>query len=1275
MASRQSMTTAAVAADSREPRRGVLAPFVPRLALELAGQGVPTWNNIDGSMLSADISGFTALSEKLAGKGKAGAEEITGLINTCFTALIDAAYRHDGEVIKFGGDALLILFRGDRHQRRSANAGLAMQGALRSSAAAKRADLTMTVGVAEGPFDVFLVGSDYRELLVTGPRASEVIRLEGEAAKGDTLVAPSIASHLPATMNVREESGGVVIIGSSDDELIGPDTTPPPSDSDLTHYVPRQVREQLAAFSDLGGEHRLVAVGFVMVTGVAAALDDLGPTGVATALGDVVDAVAAAGDEFGVTLLHTDIAPDGVKFVVCAGAPLNPGDTADAMLRAALRIAEVRSPFVIRQGVQSGRVFAGFLGSPFRRTYTLMGDPVNTAARMLGPAGDREVVAVATVLENTRTVFNSEALEPFLVKGKSEPIVAHRIRSATDQVRGASGGPALIGRAEEVDVVLSAIERLDRVVEIVGPAGVGKSRLVEAATSSATLSDDVSQFRGSCTPYGGSSPYSAFRPIVREGSGIPLEADGEVAGELLSRLVGSTAPHLLPMLPLLAVPFGALVPSTPEADAIDPRFRRARVHDLVVEFLDALAPGPLLLVLEDAHWIDDASAELLDHLVAESAQRPWAAVITRRPESRWQLDDAPEHVVRIELSPLEAEEIRRLVIGECRRALSDSELGAIVGRSAGNPLFAIELTRAVTTGGTRGVELPDSVEVLIASRIDALAPDARRLVRIASVFGTQSTVEHLAAVARSEGVDAHVGDPALGDILVRRSTDEVAFTQALYRDTAYEGLPFQQRRRLHELVADTLAAGRDDLRPIAALLALHFGEARRHREAYAHATVAAADAMAVYAHREAAELLERALRSGRYRREVDATARAGLYEQLGRSLEYAGELPLAEKAYQRVRGLTDDLDVTVNVMRRQARIRQKQNRLTSAIRLLATAERLLTSAEQHPWVHHRLAEMHLNLAGIRMDQGRLDEARHHGELAEQHAAMAGDDALRVQAYGAIVGSLSSWDEAQRYVEPGLGDSAPTDAYEARSILAINLGMCAYFAGQWDQAVQFYELGRDAADAMGNVTAGALAAMNLAEVLVDQGHLEPALDALAHVQRILGAAGYHAALLYADLLQGTAEVRLGRLDDALPRLQRCAEEFRAGSMQLYALEAELRMAEAHLQRRDLRTASTLTAQVIEAAASTSRQGVVLARAERLSGLVALAEGDAATAQSLLTAALARCRGEGLRYELALTASVLAEIAEDGQPLRVEAEQIFDELGVVAGQRYWNSTFAV
>ncbi len=806
--------------------QSTLTAFVPRLAVELGQAPIPSWTSVEGSMLSADISGFTALSEKLAGKGKAGAEEITSLINTCFTALIDSAYRYGGEVIKFGGDALLILFRGENHERRAADAGLLMQRALHSSPAAKRANLTMTVGAAAGPFDVFLVGSDYRELLITGPRASEVIRLEGEAAKGDTLVDPLIAAALPDDMKLREEHGGWVITGSTGDTPSGPRERDL-GDDDLTPYVPAAVVEQLSAFADLGGEHRLVTVGFVMVVGIAEQLDRLAPMGVATALGQLVDEVVAACANFGVTVLHTDIAGDGIKFVLCAGAPVSPGDTTDALLQAALVIAASDSHFVIRQGVQAGRVFAGFLGSPYRRTYTLMGDPVNTAARMLGKADDRDIVVVASAVDDTRTVFETELLEPFLVKGKTEPITAAKVRGLTGHVRRDSAGTRLVGRQKELDVLTHAIGELDAVVELVGTAGVGKSRLLDAAWSAA---EGLTIYQGACTPYGAAVPYSVYRPLMRSGSGIPVDASAELTGNRLTDIVAEYAPDLAPMLPLLALPFGAKVPSTPEADAIDPEFRRSRIHEVVVDFLDATLSGPILLVVEDAHWIDDASGDLTNHLVVASSDRAWAGIITRRPEGAWEIPEA-DHVVNLHLEPLDDEAIRQLAIDVSSRPLADRDLDLVAGRAQGNPLFAVELAKALSEAGTDGAELPDTIEQIIASRFDRLDPSARRLIRVASVLGNLFHEGIVAALlgAVDDSADAEVAfaEATESGAIVRRAGSSWAFTHALYRDTAYEGLPFTQRKQLHRLAADDdRGASAVDPTAVAALLSLHYSAGR-----------------------------------------------------------------------------------------------------------------------------------------------------------------------------------------------------------------------------------------------------------------------------------------------------------------------------------------------------------------------------------------------------------------------------------------------------------------
>jgi class 3 adenylate cyclase/tetratricopeptide (TPR) repeat protein len=1232
-----------------------LTPFVPVLAPELGARPGSHWNSVEGSMLSADISGFTALSEKLAGHGKAGAEEVTELVNACFTALIDSAYEFGGEVLKFGGDALLILFRGDAHERRAIDGALSMQGALAASGAARRANLSMSVGVADGPFDVFLAGSEHRELLITGPRASEAIHLEASADRGETLASPAAAAAVPPQMHGRSHDGGIAVTAGSGSEPTGP-LERRPSHGELGDFVPRAVVDQLGAFEGLGGEHRIVSVGFVQASGVAEVLVNSGAERTAAAFGDLVDHVVEVATPFGVTLLHSDIAPDGVKLILCAGAPVNPGDASDALLQAAVRISAIDSPLEIRQGVQTGRVFAGFLGSPHRRTYTIMGDPVNTAARMLSQADDRDVVAVSAVVDDTRTIFITNELEPFRVKGKSEPIRAHRVIDSSDRVRRGETRSPLIGRGPELETLARAVGELGEIVVLTGPAGVGKSRLLDAAWDAA---EGVTIFRGACTPYGSTSPYSLFRHLLRTGSGIDVDLDPTTTGKQLTKIVRAFAPHLIPKLPLLAVPFGGLVADTDETRAIEPAFRRPLIHEAVVEFLDSTLSGPIFLVIEDLHWADDASGELVNHLMRAAETRAWTGVVTRRPEGAWTIPEELSNVTELVLEPLDENAIRSLAIEVAPRALSDNEVDAIVERSGGNPLFAVGLATALGTSALDG--LPDSIEALIASRIDNLDPDARRTIRLAAVFGREFDLHDVEAIAGD--AELVLQDVDRFDGLVETlGHGGLAFTHAMYRDVAYEGLPFRRRRELHGRVGEHLEASTDDPSSLAALLSVHFSEAGRHDKSWTYSTLAGQSALDSFANEEAARSLERALKSARYHRGVDASMKADTFRLLGNAHEFRGDLQSAYRCYEQQRRLAPELANVVNAMRRMARARQKQGNLTSATKLLFAAERKLQGVRRDAWVHRLLAEIHLNIAGIRMDQGRQFDARNQGERAEYHAMKAGDDALRVQAYGAIAGALTSWDEAEPYAD-GLELARELDAYEAASILATNLGMSAYFAGEWRLALGFYEQARVAGRTMGNVTASSIAAMNAAEILVDQGHVDAAIDVLHDACRVFEAAGYESALLYAQLNLGTALNRRGDAADAQRMLEQCARGFRKGSMQLYALEADIRLGECRLAAGDDRDAAGIFEKALADAGQLARGRVIEARAHRLLAIAALRSGDLDGAAAAAHDAESICRRDDLLFELALALLVRHDVTSEREPMD-EADHILRDLGVIA-----------
>ena len=1115
-----------------------LAAFVPRLAVELGRGVVPSWTSVEGSMLSADISGFTALSEKLAGKGKAGAEEITSLINTCFTALIESAYQYGGEVIKFGGDALLILFRGDNHERRAADAGLLMQRALHSSPAAKRANLTMTVGAAAGPFDVFLVGSGYRELLITGPRATEVIRLEGEAAKGDTLVDTLIAERLPADMKLRDEHGGWVITGSTGDEPSGPGERHL-GDGDLSPYVPAAVVEQLSAFADLGGEHRLVTVGFTMVIGVAAQLERLGPDGVATALGQIVDDVVEACDAYGVTVLHTDIAPDGLKFVLCAGAPVSPGDTTDALLQAALQIAGSTSPFVIRQGVQAGRVFAGFLGSPYRRTYTLMGDPVNTAARMLGKADDRDIVAVASAVNDTRAVFETEELEPFLVKGKTEPITAAKVRGLTGHVRRDAAGTRLVGRQHELDVLTRAIGELDTVVELVGTAGVGKSRLLDAAWGAA---EGLTIYQGACTPYGAAVPYSVYRPLLRSGSGIPVDASAELTGNRLTDIVGEYAPELLPMLPLIALPFGAKVASTPEADAIDPEFRRLRIHDVVVDFLDATLSGPILLVVEDAHWIDDASGELLNHLVRASASRPWAGIITRRPEGSWQIPEL-DHVTRLHLEPLDDEAIKQLAIDVSTRALADRDLDLVAERAQGNPLFAVELARALSDSTSGGAEIPGTIEQIIATRFDRLDPAARRLIRVASVLGNQFheaiVGALLGAVDRNADVTEALTSAMEAGAIAPRPGSRWGFNHALYRDTAYEGLPFKQRQQLHRLAAEIIEERAADTTAVAPLLSLHYSAARAHDRAWRYSLAAADIAESQNATAEAAAALERALASGRHFRGVDAQDRAPVAERLGDLYYVLGKFSEAERTFNAALKATKDPILRATLVRKIGSANERQGHPDRAIRHFHRAARLIPSDTLATPPLSARAEVLLAEAGLWSRSGEYDRCLELSRVALTDAEQAGDDAVIALALERIhlASVFLHLPDSDGIGERALQMHSSRHDVQSAARTQINLGVGAYFESRWADSSNWYLAAMESAQSAGNIVLAANAAINSAEILADQGQWVQSLELFDSAIRNFEAVAYMPGIGAALLFSAVPAMRSGATDDAAARLHR------------------------------------------------------------------------------------------------------------------------------------------
>jgi class 3 adenylate cyclase/tetratricopeptide (TPR) repeat protein len=1135
---------------------GRFASLVPQLAVEMAAQPGNHHQQIDGSMLSADISGFTALSEKLAGKGKAGAEEITQLINICFTELIDAAYAYGGEVIKFGGDALLVLFRGDDHLTRVAAAGLDMQDALHSSPAAKKAKLTMTVGAAEGPFEAFLVGDQHRELILSGPNASHVIHLEGEADKGDTVVSTGIADALPDALRVREHAGGWVISGQVDQEKTGPAERSTDGAS-LDGLVPAAVEAHFEGFAELGGEHRIVSVAFLSVTGVDEHLEDHGTAQTRDALAELIDAVSLACDEFGVTPLHTDIAPNGLKFILCAGAPFTRGNTSEAILEASLRITKFSTPFTLKVGVQRGRAFAGFLGSPFRRTYTLMGDAVNTAARMLGKAANRDVVAVNEVLADTRTIYASEEIEPFLVKGKTEPMHASYVFGTTDWVQRQAPAAPLIGRDTELAALFEALESGGRAVQLVGPAGSGKTRLLDEFRAEASRRM-IHRIEAHCSPYSASTPYALLEIVLRRTAEIEANADSITAGELLYKAVRHHEPDLLPMLPILAIPAGADVEPTEEASAIDAKFLRDRIHDVSARFVRSVLDENVIFILEDVQWIDDASADFLEFALTHRTSDRWTALVSFREDGNWSADSEASDRTIIRLDPLANDDVRELVIEASTTDLPDTVLDRIVPQALGNPLFALELTKAIESSDNE--DIPDSVEQLVATRLDALNADERHILRVASVFGTHFDRSDLDAVIDTEAVDLS----GLGEFLGDAGRQRFEFNNALFRDVAYEGLPFEHRKRLHLRVGERLESIHTDPNTISSLLASHFSMAGEHQKTWPYGVHAGDKAAAQAANVEAAASYELALDAGkRLRMRTPEMSRVAL--ALGDAEARVGRLDRSEQAYTLARKTTAELSERLRAMLRIGGLREQQGRLSQAASWYSRVERTLRE-ETSPgdqlavWsdMHHRRSGVHHRNGD---QQACIDEAR--------KALGAAEDIDDVEA---MAEALQRLHLATIYLgrpdRIGYGPSAlrlfeRLGRAERQSAVHNNLGIEHYFNARWDEAVAAYRAAVTSGLRAGSVIDGLLGNLNAGEILSDQGHWDEALEILRDTRRNWDGGRYPTGLAYAQLFIGVTHSRMGQLAEAERYLLLAEQGGEALKLKDLQLTARLRRAEAVL----------------------------------------------------------------------------------------------------------------
>ncbi len=552
----------------------------------------------------------------------------------------------------------------------------------------------------------------------------------------------------------------------------------------------------------------------------------------------------------------------GDAVMAVCGAPVAHEDDAERAVRAGLRILEAieelneANPDLdlqVRVGINTGEAVVALAARPEQGEGMVTGDVVNTAARIQSAAPVNGVAVGEQTYRATSRVFEYEPLQPVSVKGKAEPLALWRAGAARARFGSDISGQfktPFVGRELEKPLLIGTFERAAQqrsvqLITVVGEPGVGKSRLVAELAAYLDAKPGIVRWRqGRCLPYGEGITFWALGEIVKAEAGI-LESDSaEVATRKLETAVSPEEPERQWLLQRLAPLVGVETASPAERQELFTAWRR---------FLEGLAAArPSVLVFDDLHWADEALLAFLEHLAEWSQGVPLLVLCTARPElyerrPGWGAGQRNAHTIN--LSPLSDQETAELVSHLITTTVLSEELErAILEQAGGNPLYAEEFVRLLADRGLeQGGEaalaeaaLPESLQALIAARLDTLSPERKSLLQDAAVLGKVFWVGALAEIGdRDRGeVELALHELARKELVRPARTSsmegesEYSFWHLLVRDVAYGQIPRAERARRHRAAAAWIERkGGARVEDLAEVLAHHYLQALELAEA------------------------------------------------------------------------------------------------------------------------------------------------------------------------------------------------------------------------------------------------------------------------------------------------------------------------------------------------------------------------------------------------------------------------------------------------------------
>ena len=1079
-----------------------------------------------------------------------GAEELPLYLNAIYDALIGEVDRYGGSVIGFAGDAITCWFdealfqerpasqeglppmdAGSQAVLRAASCAQAMQSAMRSFAVVpvpgrEPVALAVKVAVACGPARRFLVGDPaiLRYDMLAGETLYRMAEAEHHAKRGDVLLDEPAVERLGNLLELDEwreeqpEAGEgrrfAVLAGlkTPTEPTPWPDYQPGQlTEAQVRPWVHAAVAERLqAGMGEFLTELRPTVAIFIRFSGIDYDNDPQAGRRLNEYICAVQDLLLPSGGN----LLEITVGDKGSYLYISFGACVSHEDDARRAVLAALQLCKLKTGLAecaeVQIGVTRGTMRTGEYGGKTRRSYGALGDDVNLAARLMSRAAPGEVLVSKRVHKElsaasaTGTGFLTEGLTfeprpPIQLKGKAEPIPVFAVTGLQQhraiRLQEPTYGLPMVGREVELAAIATridlALQGRGQVVGITAEAGMGKSRLVAEAIRLAR-SKGLEGFGGACQSDGTQTPYLVWKPIWSAFFDLDPEAPLRRQVRNLEGEVEDLAPDRLEALPLLGELLGLPLEENDFTRTLEPKHRCSALEALLLDCLRARAGEAgedgkgLLLVLEDLHWIDAVSRDLLERVMRAISELPVLVILAYRPAESVQVAvpgagatpnelqvaglEALSHFTCLrlgELSPAQLEQALRAKLAqlypEWRGAAPKALLERVIAQAQGNPFYAEELINYLHDRDLDlrdpaildKVELPASLNSLVISRIDQLAASQQLTIKVSSVLGRVFRFEHLVGYYPELGeqtkVKSDLENLSILDLTPLDTPEpELAylFKHLITHDVAYELLTHTTRARLHEQFAVFLEArAGEGVDLILDQLAHHYERSENLPKKRAYLVKAGMAAQRRYANKPALDYYQRALPL------LAPEEQPGVLLKLGQVHELVGCWEEAGTAY------------------RQA---------------LELSERSGARAEQA----HGLAA----LAELDRKRGRYAEAVGRLDRANEIFLALGDREGAAQVLhfqGTVATHQGDFQAAQKLYEASLAIRRERgDQAQVASLLS-NLGIVARLQGRYKEARQLNEEALSLRRGLGDKWAIAVSLNNLGNVAIDQGCFDEA----------------------------------------------------------------------------------------------------------------------------------------------------------------------------------------